>query len=406
MAKSKLFTTTLTLPDGTRKYFRGKTKEEAERKKTEAKYRLGLGVRINDTTTFGEFAEMWYNIYKKPRLKSPNSKASALNILNNHLLPHLTYYALNEITPAHIQQTMNALEGKSETLNKKSLQYLRSIFRTAVDNGLIYKSPVTKSIKADGQATEEKVPLTTEQAQALLNAVKNTRAFPFVFLALNTGLRRGELLGLMWEDVDLDAGVIHVRHNAVFDKNKVCVSDNLKTPAARRTVPMPLPLTSYLTQHKADSRSEYVIPMVSGDPMTKNAFRAMWRLVEKRTVSADRKMGESPQKHSNVVYTLDFHVTPHLLRHTYITRLFDAGLDLKEVQYLAGHKTPDMTLRVYTHYMLEQRKAQTAAKIHAGFGPIAAAFVTPAGEGSGQGNTPKQVQHGCNDGTEKAAMTG
>ena len=402
MAKSKLFTATLTLPDGTRKYFRGKTKAEAERKKTEAKYLLGLGIRITDTTTFGEFAELWYNVYKKPRLKSPNSRAETLNILNNHLLPYLTYYTLKEITPAHIQQAMNALEGKSQTLNKKSMQYLRSIFQTAVDNGLLYKSPVTKSIKAEGRETAEKVPLTTEQAQVLLSAVRDTRAFPFVFLGLNTGLRRGELLGLMWEDIDLDAGMIHVTHNAVFDKNQVIVSDDLKTTAARRSVPLPLPLTTYLRQRKVDSNSEYVIPMLNGEPMTKNAFRAMWRIVEQRTAGEGKELGKSPRNHGQVVYSLDFHVTPHLLRHTYITRLFDAGLDIKEVQYLAGHKTPDLTLKVYTHYMLEQRKAQTAEKIHSGFGPVAAAFVTPD---SGQ-RPPKQVQHRCNTQSEKTAVTG
>ena len=99
MAKQKLYTKTLALPDGTRKYFRGKTQEEAERKLLEARYRMGQGIRIQDNTTFGEFAEMWYNVYKKPRLKSPNSRAEALNILNNHLLPYLTAYPLKAIAP-------------------------------------------------------------------------------------------------------------------------------------------------------------------------------------------------------------------------------------------------------------------------------------------------------------------
>ena len=81
--------------------------------------------------------------------------------------------------------------------------------------------------------------------------------------------------------------------------------------------------------------------------MTLSSFRSMWKLIER----------ELPEHH----------ITAHLLRHTYITRLFEAGLDVKEIQYLAGHSTMDMTLRVYTHYDRKSREAQTAEKVRAAF---------------------------------------
>ena len=196
----------------------------------------------------------------------------------------------------------------------------------------------------------------------------------------------------MWDDVDLRVGEITVQHNAVFDpedNGKVTVTDTTKTPSGKRVVPMPPPLTAFLRRRKIASRSEYVVPMKNGQPMTKSAFRAMWKLVEMRTIREEvnpetgelqmQALGSAPQKHPDVVRTLDFHVTPHLLRHTYITRLFDAGLDIKEVQYLAGHKTPDVTLRIYTHYLSEQRHSETASKIRDKTGPFVAAFVS-AGE--------------------------
>lgn len=82
-----------------------------------------------------------------------------------------------------------------------------------------------------------------------------------------------------------------------------------------------------------------------GEPqaLTKSSYRSLWRLIER----------ELPEKH----------ITAHILRHTYITRLFEAGLDVKEVQYLAGHSTMDMTLKVYTHYDRRSRQAKTAEKV-------------------------------------------
>ena len=65
--------------------------------------------------------------------------------------------------------------------------------------------------------------------------------------------------------------------------------------------------------------------------------------------------------------TLDFPVTAHQLRHTYITRLFESGLDIKEIQYLAGHSSVEMTLKVYTHYQRESRQEETAKKVFSAF---------------------------------------
>ena len=83
--------------------------------------------------------------------------------------------------------------------------------------------------------------------------------------------------------------------------------------------------------------------MRNGKPLTQSAYKSMWKLVER----------ELPENH----------VTAHVLRHTYITRLFEAGLDIKEIQYLAGHSSVDMTLRVYTHYDRISRERETAEKV-------------------------------------------
>ena len=111
------------------------------------------------------------------------------------------------------------------------------IFNAAVDNNLIAKSPVPLRLRSGGVATKEKAALTVEQSRQLLNAVFGTRAYLFCLIALQTGLRRGEICGLMWSDIDFDAQIIHVRHNAIFTSAQTVVSSDLKTAAARRDIP-------------------------------------------------------------------------------------------------------------------------------------------------------------------------
>jgi integrase len=365
----------LTMPDGKRKYFYGKSKKEVEEKIRQARYEIGQGIDISSDITFGELAEIWYNVYKKPRLNSPNSRSAVLNVLNNHLLPVLAPIPVRQITAVQVQVVINNMAGRSASLQNKALQTLKSIFRMAIEDGIISKSPITMSVRTTGKKTEEKLALTPEQADRLLQAVAGTNAETFVMLGLYAGLRRGEILGLQWADIDFGSNQLHVRHNALLmDGQPTIVSEQLKTQNARRDIPMPSALAGHLRTAEKRSKSPFVVAMRNGDPMSKSAFRALWRIVEVRTVDTAKdpkqakKIGTSPKNHPNVVKSLDFHVSPHVLRHTYITRLFEAGVDLKAVQYLAGHATPDMTLKVYIHYLKNQRQEEAAQKIEDAFG--------------------------------------
>ena len=105
--------------------------------------------------------------------------------------------------------------------------------------------------------------------------------------------------------------------------------------------------------------------MENGKSLSKSSFRELWSIVEVRTATDSRPLGStvSGGRAGPIQVSLDFHCHPHQLRHTYITSLFEAGLDLKQVQYLAGHSTPDMTLRVYTHYRRKSREAETISQV-------------------------------------------
>lgn len=360
---SKLYTKTITTPTGKRKYIRATTKEELERKYQQAKLEIGAGVDITDATTFGEFAQLWFNTYKRPSLRE-NSKENLLYILNHYIMPQLAAMRLRDIKPVHIRGVMSSLTGYSRSVQSKTVQVLRSIFNAAVENHLLLRSPVSPALKAGGAPAEERVPLTPEQSQRLLDATAGTRAYPAVALMLGAGLRKEEAVGLMWEDIDLKNGYIHVRHAKPFHHGKGEVTDQLKSKAAYRTIPIPAWLLQILRGEHSKTNSLFVLAMRNGESLTESSFSRLWGIIQARTTDDPEKIGTSVSaRHPNVIYMLDFHVHPHLLRHTCITRWVESGLDVKEIQYLAGHATPDMTMRVYAHYDRLVRLESTAEKV-------------------------------------------
>lgn len=344
--KRRVYATHITTPLGDRIYVSGKTKDELNKKVMQARMEMGAGVNIAADPTFREYAELWLSTYKQPKLR-PSSYELVRHNLEAHVVSFFGDTHIKDITPMHVQAWLNTVSAYSKSLQSKCVQIVKAIFRTAVDNGILLKSPVMSDIKPGGSLPDEEEPLTDEQAKQLLDAVRETRAYTFCLIGLCTGMRRGEILGLKWEDIDWAANKIYVRHNKSFPANATDaeVTDLLKTAAARRDLPIPKVLKTHLAQECLASTSEFVLSMPNGNSLTKSSFRRLWDIVE-------RKCNE-----------LGFKCHPHLLRHTFVTMMFEAGLDLKQVQYLAGHSTPNMTLRINTHYRRRSRQDETAEKV-------------------------------------------
>lgn len=360
---AKTHTVTLTLPDGTRKFFRGKTKKEAEKKRDEAKMQIGMGVNLADDTTVAELIEIWFKLYKEDNKDlHARSKDTTRAILNRYIIPVLGRMKVRDVKPIHIQQLMTSISSYSKSTQKKVVQATRNVFAVAVDNGMVAKSPVSDKLKAGGAEPAEKKPLTKTQSDALLSAVRDTRAYPLVLVLLYGGLRIGEALGLMWSDIDFAAGTVTVNRSIVYpDDNRAGeINSDLKTENAHRTIPLPWDVVDVLKQEKASSKSLWVFSMQDGNFLSYNSFRSLWRLIDYRSTKTCRV-----DQRDRVERTLDFDVHPHLLRHTCITRWFEAGLDIKEIQYLAGHATAEITMNIYTHYMAAERHEETARKIRA-----------------------------------------
>ena len=364
--EKKRYATHITTVGGKRVYVSAKTKEELDKKVAQLKAEMGAGVDISDNTLFNDYADLWLQAYKKPKVRQ-NTYDTLLWHLEKNIKPYFKGRMLREIKPIHIQGFLASISTYSYSVQSSSVCIVKAIFLTAEDNGLILKSPVRSRDKASGQKPKEKEALTNDQAKRLLDAVKGTHAYLFCLLALSTGMRKSEILGLMWEDIDFEEGYINVCHSLPLSeiREHTAVTSLLKTDSAYRRIPMPLLLRHTMEQEFKQSKSAYVIAGPDNSHSTRSSFGSLWGVVKARTASKKYPVGTVRSMHHNGHYTvtLDFECHPHLLRHTYITQLFESGMDIKQVQYLAGHSTPAMTLRVYTHYRQKQREKETAEQV-------------------------------------------
>ena len=290
----------------------------------------------------GEWAKIWIEKYKSDL--RPNTLRMYKDAYNVHILSAIGNMPLRTVKPVHIRDVMSSIADKSESLQHKVLITMRQIFQTARQNGLIVKDP-TEGVKITPHAKPDKVKhLTKDQVRTLLEAVTDDKAMAFVGLCLYCGLRREEAMGLQWGDIK--GSSLTVNRALAFVKNRPDPSQELKTKAAHRTIPIPEPLMDILSN--TPKTGLYVITKADGGPMTQMAFRRLWE---------------------KVTSVIDFSLHPHMLRHTYATNLYYAGVDLRTAQYLLGHSSIQMTAQVYTH--LDHMDGLSAAdKINAQFASI------------------------------------
>ena len=323
---------------------------------------------------YSEDAEMTFETYARGWLERQTKYAPGTIAFYRRSLetvfPEIGAIKLNRLRPIALENLLAKLRKRTyrgkpikEKTVQKYLTVVSAVLSDAKRNEIIEKNPARMIDLPDAERKAQEIP-TMEEMQKFLSALcYEEPVFQlFYFLAISTGMRRGEICGLMWSDIDFDAQIIHVRHNAIFTNAQTVVSSDLKTAAARRDIPIPPTLLALLTSEKNGSESPFVLHMDNGGALSQTSFSNLWDMVRRRTVNDAAGLG-TPARNSKMVRSLDFHVTPHQLRHTYITRLFESGLDIKEIQYLAGHTTIDMTLRVYTHYQHESRKKETAKKV-------------------------------------------
>lgn len=342
----------------------GKTIEELCQKYEDAENRTENDEFTRRSPTVKEYCEKWL------LMQSANVRATTLidytSKVNRHIIAPLGHMRMAEVTADDIKLALVPVSKKSASVFKSVNILYKCIFNSAEDSKIITYNPTRfLSSKGGGVPQKDREALSDEQVALLLDTIRGLPPYVFVMLGLYAGLRREEILALKWECVVLntDAPYLKVRRAWHTESNRPVIMTELKTPAARRDIAIPNCLANCLREAQKESTSEFVVANKEGGPLTYTEFRSLWRFIVVRTAKPRKakkkvggkyvkyilepQLGEMARNNGKVKYTLDFEVTPHQLRHTYITNLIAAGVDPKTVQYLAGHEKSKITMDIY-----------------------------------------------------------
>ena len=339
------------------------TCEELYDKEQEARRQVAEIIFHREHPTVAEYCEKWL-LMQSAKVSPATLKGYASN-MKNYIIKPLGDMYMEEVTADDIRLALIPLSNKSESLHNTVNMLLKCIFYSAERSQLLEYNPCEGISAKGGKPTQKKDSLTDQQVEVLLETVKGLPPYLFTMIGLYAGLRREEALALQWDCVFLDAPTpyISVRRAWRSEHNRPVISTTLKTKAARRDIPIPKCLVNCLWEAKAASKSEYVIADSEGQPLSYSQFKRVWQYIVVRSTkertyykyvngqsikyTVQPSLGGHQKNNPNIVYSLDFDVTPHLLRHTYITNLLYAGVDPKTVQYLAGHENSKTTMDIY-----------------------------------------------------------
>ncbi len=349
--------------DGKRVTLYARTSEELYSKVQAARKQIADAKFRKENPTVAEYCEKW--LLMQSAKVSPATLKGYSNSMENYIIKPLGDMYMSDVTADDIRLALVPASKKSAGLYGKINMLIKCVFYSAERSQIIDHNPTAGISAKGGTPAKGKAALTDEQVKILLDTVRDLPPYTFVMIGLFAGLRREEILALQWDCVFLDVPTPYISVQRAWrtDHNRPVISNVLKTPAARRDVPIPKCLADRLREVKKNSISQYVIADSNGEPLAASQFDRLWKYIKVRTAkdrtyykyvngqsikyTVSAELGASSRNNHNIVYSLDFDVTPHQLRHTYITNLIAASVDPKTVQYLAGHENSKTTMDIY-----------------------------------------------------------
>jgi len=332
----------------------GKTRQEVAEKLTRAMADRDGGLVFDaDNLKVGEYLERWLVDSVLDTVR-PTTYERYEQIVRIHVRPALGSVKLKNLTPVHVRGLYR--EKLEAGLSARTVQYihvtLHKALKQAVQDGLIPRN-ATEAVKAPQVRREEMRPLSAEQVKVLLEVARGDRLEALYVLAIHTGLRQNELLGLKWEDVDLESGTLRVRRTLVTAKGGPVLMAP-KTKGSRRSVRLTQGAVEALRGHLKRQLQEIdragslwrenglMFASESGEPLDRRYLTSCrYKALLKRT--------ELPM------------IRFHDLRHTCATLLLSKNVNPKIVSEMLGHASIAITLDTYSHVLPNMRDHAAAA---------------------------------------------
>jgi len=327
-----------------RKSFYGKTRKEVLTALNKALGETSRGLPlVSERQTVGQFLEHWLTNVVKPSTR-PSTSSSYADTVRLHVIPELGRIPLSKLSPQHLQSLMN--KKLEEGLSRRYVAYIRAVLRIALTQaerwGLVAYNVVNR-VDAPRVEKHRVQPLETIEARRFLSAVKGERLEALYSVALSIGLRRGEILGLRWQDLDLDAAQLSVVQAAQRIRGEGIQFSPPKTDRALRSVNLPSPLVASLRAHRKVQLEErlkeggrwqdfgLVFTSSIGTPIEPRNLDRHFKRMLKKAGLADMRF--------------------HDLRHTAASLMLAANVPARTIMEILGHSRISVTLDTYSHVM-------------------------------------------------------
>jgi integrase len=371
-------------PDGTRvrKFVYGKTREEVSGKLTEIQEKTRQGIpAATSAMPLADYLTYWLAIIAPGRLK-PATLNSYEGLTRLYIRPALGKKKLNRLSPADIRLFLAEFKGgclcclrgvdaarvKEERTccavsrcckrrpSARTVQYVHAVLRSALQQAVreeLVARNVARIVETPTVERQEVRPLDAAEARMLLKTARSHRLYALWLLLISTGLRRGEVLGLTWSDIDLANGQLRVRRNVQRIKREL-IFGTPKTTRSLRTISLPKRCVQALTEHREVQERERKVAAEKWKPLAAQPNGLVFTTATGRATdprSLNRMLTILCQK------AKVRRVRVHDLRHTCASLLLAQGVDARTIMETLGHSTITMTLDTYAHVMLTTLQA-------------------------------------------------
>ena len=327
----------------------GKTQAEVKDKLKKAiEETAGLDVIKAEKYTLGQWIDIWFENYAKVKVR-PSSHQTYRGYIDNHIKPNIGKIPLNKLSSLELQKFYKKLLGNGRVkrlesrqqpkgLSAKTVRNINQVISSALDLAKEQKLIATNPTDACALPKVEHKEMQTIPAEDLAKFLREAKArgvYEMYYIELATGLRRGELLGLKWSDIDFANRVIRVQRQVARINGEI-VEAPLKTKNSYRNISISDDTAEVLKAQREKVDSEYVFPSPNGGPISPDSVNHMLQRVLERA--------GLPR------------VRFHDLRHTFATIALQNGVDIKTVSGMLGHYSAGFTLDTYAHVTTAAQK--------------------------------------------------